>query len=375
MRVFVTGAAGFLGRRLLPRLAERGHEPTALLLPDEPAPEPVPARLVRGDITEPASLAGLLDGHDAVVHLAALVGYGQRMEACRRVNVDGTRNVARAAVAAGARRFVHLSSVSVYGRAAGVPLDEDAPLARTGDPYGDTKIAAERVLREHEARGELALTVLRPTVVTGPGDDKFLPKLAENLRSGRARVIGSGRHRVDAVHVDDVVALLARVLDDPRAVGGTYNVNHPGNPTWNELLALFAEALGVPAPRGHLPYALACPGAAGPPAVRPGPGAGGRARGARRAAWPRAAPHALRRTRDRPPVRRSNGAREARARLRARDRPGHGRRRVGPERRERRGPEAARVNAGAVRLPPLPPRSQSHGRRARASSARGAPAR
>jgi nucleoside-diphosphate-sugar epimerase len=257
MRVFVTGAAGFLGRRLLPRLAERGHEPTALLLPDEPAPEPVPARLVRGDITEPASLAGLLDGHDAVVHLAALVGYGQRMEACRRVNVDGTRNVARAAVAAGARRFVHLSSVSVYGRAAGVPLDEDAPLARTGDPYGDTKIAAERVLREHEARGELALTVLRPTVVTGPGDDKFLPKLAENLRSGRARVIGSGRHRVDAVHVDDVVALLARVLDDPRAVGGTYNVNHPGNPTWNELLALFAEALGVPAPRGHLPYALA----------------------------------------------------------------------------------------------------------------------
>ncbi|MBW2245180.1 MAG: NAD(P)-dependent oxidoreductase, partial [Deltaproteobacteria bacterium] len=170
-----------------------------LLLPGEPDPGLGDARLIRGDVTEHESLAGLLAGHDAVVHLAALVGYGQRMDECLRVNRDGTRNIAAAALEAGARRFVQLSSVSVYGRAAGIPIDEEAPLQKTGDPYGDTKIDAERILGEHSRRGELDLTTLRPTVITGPGDDKFLGKVAENLRSGRARIIGRGDHAVDAL--------------------------------------------------------------------------------------------------------------------------------------------------------------------------------
>jgi nucleoside-diphosphate-sugar epimerase len=254
VKVFVTGAAGFLGRRLLPLLAREGHAPTALLLPGEPDTGLADARVVRGDITDPESLDGLLAGHDAVIHLAALVGYGQRMEQCLRVNRDGTRHIAAAALEAGARRFVQLSSVSVYGRASGVPLDEDAPVHKTGDPYGDTKIDAERILAGHP---ELELTVLRPTVITGPGDDKFLGKVAENLRSGRARIIGSGSHPVDALHVDDVVELLARVLADRRALGRTYNVAQPANHSWSEFLELFARELGVPPPSGRLPYGAA----------------------------------------------------------------------------------------------------------------------
>ncbi len=257
MQIFVTGAGGFLGRNLLPRLARDGHETTALLLPPESERGLSAQRVVRGDLTAPESFASLLPDHAAVVHLAAAVGYGQRMDHARRINRDGTRNLARAAVAAGVRRFVHLSSVSVYGRASGVPLDETAPLRKTGDPYGDTKIEAEELLRAHEARGELALTVLRPTPIYGPGDDKFLPKLVENLRAGRARMIGSGRQRVDAIHVEDVVECVARVLADPRAGGRTYNLNHPGNPSWNEFVVFLAGGLGVPPPRGHVPYPLA----------------------------------------------------------------------------------------------------------------------
>jgi nucleoside-diphosphate-sugar epimerase len=170
--------------------------------------------------------------------------------------------VAAAAVAAGARRFLHLSSVSVYGRAAGRPIDEDAPLRKTGDPYGDTKIDAERILRSHEARGELDLTVLRPTVVYGRGDDKFLPKLVENLRAQRVRVVGSGEQRVDALHVDDLVAFVVRALADRRAVGRTYNLANVENPSWSEFVAFLAEALGVPPPRGRVPYPLALVSAA-----------------------------------------------------------------------------------------------------------------
>jgi nucleoside-diphosphate-sugar epimerase len=257
MKVFVTGAGGFIGRNLLPRLAGEGHQTTALLLPGEPAAGLPAGRVVRGDITLPDGLESRIAGHAAVVHLAAAVGYGQTMDRCRRINRDGTRNVVRAAVRAGARRFVQLSSVSVYGRSSRVPVDEQTPLRRTGDPYGDTKIEAEGILQDHAARGEIDLTILRPTVIYGPGDDKFLPKLVENLRSGRARVIGDGAHRVDAIHVDDVVECVARVLDEPRAFGRAYNLNHPGNPSWCEFVAYVAEALGLPPPGRHLPYGMA----------------------------------------------------------------------------------------------------------------------
>jgi nucleoside-diphosphate-sugar epimerase len=173
------------------------------------------------------------------------------------VNVDGTRNLAAEAVRAGARRFVHLSSVSVYGRVAGVPIDEDHPFRRTGDPYGDTKIEAEELLAAHARRGELALSVLRPVVIYGPGDDKFLPRLVENLRSGRARIVGDGRNRVDALHVDDALEAVVRVLREPRAVGRVYNLTHPGNPTWGEFVPAVAALLGVPAPRGRVPWRVA----------------------------------------------------------------------------------------------------------------------
>lgn len=257
MRVFVTGAGGFIGRHLLARLQRDGHAVTALLLPAEGAAGLAAARVVRGDIADPASLAGLLDGHGAVVHLAARVGYGQPLEACRKVNVEGTRNLAAAAVAAGVRRFVQLSSVSVYGRVPDRPLAEDAAMRRSGDPYGDTKIEAEELLRAHAARGELDLTVLRPTVVYGPGDRLFLPRLVENLRAGRARIVGSGTNPVDALHVEDLVEVVARVLADPATAGRTYNLNHPGNPTWRELVTAVAAWLGVPAPRGHVPFFVA----------------------------------------------------------------------------------------------------------------------
>ncbi len=263
MQVFVTGAGGFIGRNLLPRLVAEGHFVTALLLPGEEEAGLPPSRVVRADITRSDSLAGLLEGCDAVVHLAAAVGYGQTMERCRRINRDGTRNVVEAAVAAGVRRFVQLSSVSVYGRRPGVPIGEDTPLRKTGDPYGDSKIEAEELLQEHADRGGIDLSILRPTVIYGPGDDKFLPKLMENLRSGRARIIGSGENRVDAVHVDDVVELVARILADEGSIGGIYNVNHPDNPSWKDFLALVAAAMGVDPPGGHLPYpvALAAAGA------------------------------------------------------------------------------------------------------------------
>lgn len=257
MRIFMTGASGFLGRSIAPRLRADGHIVTALLLPGEQADGVPAAHVVRGDITQAGSFDGAMRDHDAVVHLAGAVGYGQTFDRCRRLNRDGTANVAREAVKSGVRRFIHMSSVSVYGRVAEVPLTEDAPMRRIGDPYGDTKADAEEIVGAHARSGELDVTILRPTVIWGPGDALFLPKLIENLRSGKVRIVGPGTNTVDAVHVYDVAEIVARALANSRAVGRTYNVNHPANPTWREWVTRVSASLGVPAPTGHLPYPVA----------------------------------------------------------------------------------------------------------------------
>ncbi len=84
-----------------------------------------------------------------------------------------------------------------------------------------------------------------------------MPKLIENLRTGRARIIGSGQNTVDLVHVTDVAAFLVNVLGDDRAVGQTYNLNNPDNPQWRDLLGIVANALDTEPPRRHLPYPVA----------------------------------------------------------------------------------------------------------------------
>ncbi|MBI5503271.1 MAG: NAD-dependent epimerase/dehydratase family protein [Deltaproteobacteria bacterium] len=256
MKIFVTGATGFLGRTIAPRLIDAGHDLTLLALPHEVVAETGVA-VVRGDITDPGSLRGKLSGHDAVVHLAGAVGYGQTFARCNALNRDGTVNVAAAAVAEGVRRFVHMSSVSVYGRVPDVVLDEDAPLRKIGDPYGDTKIDAELALSALSPRGELDLTMVRPTVIYGPGDDKFLPKLVENLRAGGVRIVGTGDNTVDLVHVNDAADFVALLLARPESIGRTYNLASPGNPTWKEFLREVARLAGVAPPSGRLPYTVA----------------------------------------------------------------------------------------------------------------------
>lgn len=257
MRVFITGASGFVGRAIVLRLGRDGHDLTALLLPKEAGPDWSGVRCVRGDITRPETLVNAMDGMDAVIHLAGAVGYGVSWAQCRRLNVEGTNNVIRVAVALGVRRFIHMSSVSVYGRVSGKRLGEEAPMKKINDPYGDTKIEAEQVVRTFEEKGKLDATVIRPTMIYGPGDRLFLPKIIENLAAGRARIIGRGDHAVDAIHVKDAADFVSLVLTRPDTIGRTYNLNHPNNPYWHQFIAATAVALGVPVPDRRIPYHLA----------------------------------------------------------------------------------------------------------------------
>ncbi len=255
MNIFITGATGFLGKSIVKSLIEKGHDISILVLPDEKVTGFENVQVKRGDITKKESLTAVCKGQDVVIHLAGAVGYGQHFSICEKINVEGTLNIAKDAIEQGVKRFIHMSSVAVYGRKDKVDISEDTAFLKIGDPYGDTKIDAEIALKELEK--DLEITCIRPTVIYGPGDDKFLPKLMENLKSGKAKIIGDGKNRVDLIHVDDVVRFIDMILLEPRSYGEAYNLTNSKNLSWNEFMQMLSKEIGQSGKLGHLPYSMA----------------------------------------------------------------------------------------------------------------------
>jgi nucleoside-diphosphate-sugar epimerase len=186
LTIAVTGAGGFIGSHLCTELEARGHRARRLV---RAAPESADADCrVVGDLAVNRTLASVLAGADAVIHLAARAHVLKETErdpsaAFMRANVDATLRLAEAAVAAGVRRFVFVSSIGVNGNAtAGRPFTEDDDPAPV-DPYARSKLRAEQALRERVGAA-LELVVVRPPLVYGPGVKGNLHRLLSLVDSG-----------------------------------------------------------------------------------------------------------------------------------------------------------------------------------------------
>ncbi len=159
--VFITGASGFLGRAI----GERYRAAGATVRRRRPGRRPATSR---GDV--PGPWQDRAAGADLVIHTAATVSLqAGGLDAVYRANVLGTRNAYDAAERAGAKRFVHLSTVVTFGFDFPDGVTEADPVRVTGLPYGDTKIAAEQLLLQRHAEGRAPVTIVRPGDVYGPG--------------------------------------------------------------------------------------------------------------------------------------------------------------------------------------------------------------
>src|SRR4051794_27908 len=172
MRVLVTGATGFLGAHLIPALQRRGHEVHALVRPSSDSTHLSDADVVvhAGDVRSIDTLWRAMRQVDAVGHLAAAIGVRGPLSDYHAVNVTGTENVCRAALAADIERLVHVSSTSVYKQGLGVPVDETHELAPPPDPYAVTKAAGDRLVQRLIADERLPASIVRTSTVYGPGD-------------------------------------------------------------------------------------------------------------------------------------------------------------------------------------------------------------
>src|ERR671922_1348115 len=242
MRWAISRGAGFLGLHLARRLLRDGHEVRTLdLAPlDDPELERAVEEL-RGDVRDPAAAARLAAGAEVLVHAAAALPIQASRDAIRSANVDGTAVTLAAALEAGVRRAILISSTAVYGIPKHHPLREDAPLVGVGH-YGESKIEAERVARRVGRRG-LEVVVLRPKTFVGPERLGVFEILFDWIREGRRiPILGNGSNRYQLLAVEDLVeATLAAASAD---VGGeTFNIGATEFGTVrSDLEALIAHA-------------------------------------------------------------------------------------------------------------------------------------
>jgi nucleoside-diphosphate-sugar epimerase len=256
MDILVTGATGFLAQNLIPALQERGHGVRALVLPSEDATwlRKRGVAVYPGDVRTPETLIEPMRGADAVFHTAALMAMWRPMHVHYAVHVTGTENVCRAALGAGVKRLVHLSSAITYTPGTGQPIREDSPQEPLHEPHAVTKAQGDKLVQRMIAEDGLPAVIIRPEAMFGPYDRINFRRLADRLRAGKGIIIGSGHNAVPFVYVTDVVQGLLLALEHPRALGQAFNITNDETMTAEEFLGAIAAEVGGKAPRIRVPY-------------------------------------------------------------------------------------------------------------------------
>jgi GlcNAc-P-P-Und epimerase len=252
-RVGVIGGSGFIGTLLVRALRASGH---SVRIIDKARSAAFPDLHVEADVRDRDGLAAACAGCTALYNLAAEHSDNvQPRSLYHDVNVGGAEHVCAVAEDHGIERLVFTSSVAVYGLV-DEEVDESGPVRPFND-YGRTKLEAEQVFRNWARRQpSRSLTIVRSTVVFGPGNRGNVYNLLVQVARGRNLVIGDGTNRKSMAYVENVADFLAFAL---RFGPGVHVYNYVDKPDldMNELVSLASRTLGGSGKPRHIPYALA----------------------------------------------------------------------------------------------------------------------
>jgi dihydroflavonol-4-reductase len=256
VKIFVTGATGFIGQHLVRRIVEDGHQARCLARPtsDTSTLVGVDVEFVVGDVNDRAAITRGMAGCDWIFHLANLYSMWEPTpDAYWRINVDGTRLVMECALDAGMKRVIYVSTAAIYGKPLQSPFDEGAQPGRVlFSEYARSKAAADLIAWQMYRERCLPLVVLYPGIVLGAGDDKASGQYMQDIL--RRRVPSTIFHGSASTYVAvrDVVEALVSAAEAPSAVGQKYLI---GNTvlTGKEFVQCIHEESGVKLPLFHFP--------------------------------------------------------------------------------------------------------------------------
>ena len=272
-RVLVTGAAGFTGHHMAMQAAREGFRLRATDVSSRHYGalfDALGAEFVAADLTRREGLDPLLEGVDAVFHVAGIHDYSTPDEIMFAVNVKAVENLCDAAVAAGVGRFIHLSSVGVYGYdwRSGEPVSEDAEkLTPPLNNYNVSKWEGEKVVHRSQLEKGLRTTIFRPAAIYGPRSEYGLFNAFKQIESsrGKRRMLMAGKgDRIEAfLHVEDMCRAVLFAFEHDETIGEVYNVSDDSRMTTEQFFQLVSrELFGTEKPFLRVPMRLLLPVAA-----------------------------------------------------------------------------------------------------------------
>lgn len=238
-RVFITGALGFIGRTLTERYRSLGVETRGVDVVGDPELD-----VVAGDVSAPGDWQRHAEGSDIVIHTAALVSMRSGLDEFWRVNTLGTRLALDAATSAGASRFVHFSSVTVFGFEFPDGVGESYPVRLAGVPYVDTKIASEQVVLQAQAAGEIPCTIVRPGDVYGPGSKPWTILPVAELKRRQFVLPAGGKAIFSPAFVDNLVDGVVAAASSPATIGRVLTLSDGVGVTTGDFFGRYAKMLG-----------------------------------------------------------------------------------------------------------------------------------
>lgn len=272
-RIFITGATGLVGFNLTKHLISHGYRIVAGVrnTSDTIALQKLAAtsgsdtsgsgqnllQIAHVDLFSRDSLSAAMTGCSIVIHCAGAVDPHARRADIIETNVGGTRSALQAAVAAGVRQFIHISSLSVItGQEDQFNVDESAPLRYCGEAYADSKVDAEKVVAT-ESKTVINWTVLRPGFIYGPGERAWMPRLIQSLKTGKAMLIDGGSRQTNVIYVENLARAARLAILNERAYGQVYNLTDGKTPSKKELFDSICDGLGLPRVKKNVPRPVA----------------------------------------------------------------------------------------------------------------------
>jgi nucleoside-diphosphate-sugar epimerase len=249
LSALVTGASGFIGGRLAERLAtEEGVRVRAMVRRAKKAERlrKLPLEVVQADLLDVESLREAADRCDLVFHCAALVRETGDRDEFYRINVKGTENILNVARDRGVKKFIHFSSVAVYGMNPPDRADETTPCQPCGNLYCDTKLAAEKAVWAAHQEARLPVVVIRPANVYGPYSNPWTIRPIKLVNSGQMMLINGGTGLCNYVYIDNLLDATLAATKQDESVGELYLVSDGMAVIWKEFFGYYAKMAGKP---------------------------------------------------------------------------------------------------------------------------------